>query len=65
MTSTPRAALAVVKAAVEDAPLAELLNRPGWTARRIADALEREGWTITRTPVENAPQKPAQTFVTN
>ena len=49
MTAPPPAALAVIRASIEDAHLAEILNRPGMTAQRIASALESEGWTITRT----------------
>lgn len=54
--TTPPAATAVVRAALEDAALAEFLNRPGWTAHRIIRALETAGWTITPTPHPNGPQ---------
>ncbi|MFH9430262.1 hypothetical protein ACH4JZ_18465 [Streptomyces sp. NPDC017615] len=52
--STPPAAVAVLRAAIEDAHVAELLNRPGMTAWRAARALERAGWTITATRAETA-----------
>jgi hypothetical protein len=47
---TAPAALAIIRAALEDTHLTELLQRPGMTAQRIADTLERDGWTITPTP---------------
>ncbi len=53
------AAVAVIRATIEDAHVAELLNRPGMTAQRIARALEHEGWTITRSPAPNGPQNRA------
>ncbi|MEU3096879.1 hypothetical protein ABZ690_19335 [Streptomyces sp. NPDC006967] len=56
---TPAAALAVIRAALEDAHLAEILNRPEWTAYRVARALDAEGWTITRTDPPNGPQTAA------
>lgn len=56
---TPAAALAVIRAALEDAHLAEILNRPGITAQRIARTLERDGWTITATEPPNGPHRPA------
>ncbi|GGW68143.1 hypothetical protein [Streptomyces griseoloalbus] len=56
---TPAAATAIIRAAIEDAHLAEILNRPGMTAHRIAHALEAEGWTITRTTPPTGPQTPA------
>lgn len=43
----PAAALAVIRAELEDAPTAEILTRPGWTAQRIAHALIAQGWTIS------------------
>jgi hypothetical protein len=56
----PRAALAVIRAALEDAPTAELLQRPGWTTQRLAVALELAGWTITPTGPTGSPQTPPQ-----
>lgn len=56
----PLAALAVMRAALEDAPTGELLMRPGWTARRLTMALERAGWEITPTGHRRGAQKPPQ-----
>ncbi|MGA5084069.1 hypothetical protein [Streptomyces pseudogriseolus] len=55
----PRAALAVVRAAIEDADLAEILQQPEWAAYRIVRTLEAEGWTITPTTPPNGPQTAA------
>ncbi|QKN87570.1 hypothetical protein SEA_HFRANCETTE_44 [Streptomyces phage HFrancette] len=44
------ASLAIIRAALEDAPLIDLMMRPGRVAQRIAAALLAEGWTITPTP---------------
>ncbi|MGW6518570.1 hypothetical protein [Streptomyces sp. NPDC054962] len=57
--TTPPAATAVVRATLEDAHLAELLQRPGMTAHRIVSALETAGWTITPTRTTNTPQHAA------
>ncbi|MEU8950921.1 hypothetical protein [Streptomyces sp. NPDC048489] len=57
--SVPPAAIAVVRASLEDAHLADLLQRPGMTAQRITQALAAEGWTITRTPAASEPQQAA------
>lgn len=56
---TAPAALAVIRAALEDAHTTELLQRPGWTAQRVAHALEQAGWTITPTVPPQRPQRPA------
>lgn len=56
----PLAALAVIRAALEDAPTAEILTRPSWTARRLAVALERAGWAITPIGHTRGAQKPPQ-----
>ncbi|MEU9141688.1 hypothetical protein AB0D33_38110 [Streptomyces sp. NPDC048404] len=58
--TTPPAALAVIRAALEDAPIADLLQRPGWTAQRLAVALELTGWTISPTAVRSAPHAGTQ-----
>ncbi|MFK0069728.1 hypothetical protein [Streptomyces sp. NPDC091046] len=58
MTTAP-AAVAVIRAAIEDAHLAELLQRPGATATRAVQALEAAGWTITPTSTTSAPQRAA------
>ncbi|MFE7853726.1 hypothetical protein [Streptomyces sp. NPDC057403] len=56
----PLAALAVIRAALEDSPTVDLLQRPGWTTRRVVAALEQAGWTITparpRTTAHTPPQ---------
>lgn len=44
--TAPAAAVAVVRATLEDAHLAELLQRPGATAQRVIRDLEDAGWTI-------------------
>ncbi|WP_328678418.1 hypothetical protein [Streptomyces sp. NBC_00343] len=54
--TTPHAATAVVRAALEDATVRELLNRPGATAWRIIRALETDGWTIMSTPDADGPE---------
>ncbi|MEV5086851.1 hypothetical protein AB0N18_02690 [Streptomyces griseoincarnatus] len=59
MTAPPPAALAVIRAAIEDTPLAELGYRPDTAAQRIAAVLESEGWTITRTTPPNGTQTAA------
>ncbi|MGW3511201.1 hypothetical protein [Streptomyces sp. NPDC000994] len=56
---TAPAALAVIRAAIEDTHLADLGYRPAMAAQRIAQALERAGWTITPDPTENGPQNGA------
>ena len=55
--TTPHAATAVVRAALEDATVRELLNRPGMAAWRIVRALETDGWTIAPTPPPNGPER--------
>ncbi|MFI5993141.1 hypothetical protein ACIBAC_15065 [Streptomyces sp. NPDC051362] len=52
---TTPAAIAVIRATIEDAHLAEILTRPGMTAHRVARALETHGWTITPTPARSGP----------
>jgi hypothetical protein len=47
--TAPRAAEAVIRAALQDTRLAEIASRPEWTVRRIVRALEDEGWAITPT----------------
>jgi hypothetical protein len=56
----PLAALAVMRAALEDAPTVDLLQRPGWTAHRLAVALERAGWAITPIGHARGAQTPPQ-----
>jgi hypothetical protein len=58
--NTPPAAVAVVRAAIEDAHVAELLQRPGTTASRAVHALEQAGWSIVPTWRTDAPQTAAQ-----
>ncbi|MGW2130431.1 hypothetical protein [Streptomyces coelicoflavus] len=57
--TTPPAAVAVIRATLEDAYLAELLQRPGATAQRAVQALEAAGWTITPTRTTSGPQRAA------
>ncbi|MFF8095710.1 hypothetical protein [Streptomyces sp. NPDC016675] len=57
--STPPAAVAVIRAAIEDAHLAEILQRPGTTATRAVQALEAAGWTITPSRAPTGPQHAA------
>jgi len=49
----PPAALAVIRAELEDASTAEILTRPERTAQRIAHALTAQGWTLTPDPAEH------------
>lgn len=56
---TPPAAIAVIRATIEDAPLAEILQHPDRTAQRVAQTLERAGWHITPTRPANGPQTAA------
>ncbi|MFJ3867884.1 hypothetical protein [Streptomyces nigra] len=56
----PPAALAVIRAALEDAPTGDLLHRPGWTTRRLVAALEQAGWTITPTGPRTTAHTPTQ-----
>ncbi|MET7759762.1 hypothetical protein ABZT27_34435 [Streptomyces sp. NPDC005389] len=51
----PAAAVAIIRAAIEDATVRELLHRPGATAVRAARALERAGWDLRVNPPDNAP----------
>lgn len=53
------AAVAVIRAAIEDAHLAEILNRPGQTAQRIAQALDDAGWTLAPGQPNTGPQQAA------
>ncbi|MFE1070973.1 hypothetical protein ACFW5W_07055 [Streptomyces sp. NPDC058783] len=57
--TAPAAAVAVIRATLEDAHLAEILNRPGTTAQRIARALDDAGYPITPAPLTSAPQRAA------
>ncbi|MFF0894715.1 hypothetical protein [Streptomyces sp. NPDC003278] len=59
-SSTPLAAVAIVRAAIEDAHVAELLQRPGMTAHRAVRALEAAGWTITPARSRTTAHTPAQ-----
>jgi hypothetical protein len=61
----PAAALAVIRAALEDSSTAELISHPRRTAVRLACALEAAGWTLAPIEAENGRETPAQTFVTN
>lgn len=45
--TAPRAAEAVIRAALQDTRLAEIAARPELAVRRIVRALEAEGWAIT------------------
>lgn len=56
----PLAALAVIRAALEDSPTVDLLQRPGWTTRRVVAALEQAGWTITPTRTRTTAHTPPQ-----
>lgn len=55
-TPIPAAAIAVIRAVLEDATVPELLHRPGATAVRAARALERAGWDLRLTPPATAPE---------
>lgn len=55
----PLAALAVMRASLEDAHVVEILQRPGWTVHRLVAALADAGWTITRAEDDTAPQQAA------
>ncbi len=52
----PAAAIAVIRAAIEDAHLAELAHRPGHAAVRITQALADAGWGLTLNSRTNGPQ---------
>lgn len=52
------AAVAVIRAALEDAHHARLTH-PADIAQRLVDALTRDGWTITPDQAENGPQRAA------
>lgn len=56
----PAAAIAVIRAELEDAAITELLHRPGWTAQRIVHALADYGWTVTAHERTIVPEAPAQ-----
>lgn len=58
-TPIPAAAIAIIRATLEDATVRELLHRPGSTAVRAARALERAGWDLRAIPPENAPETDA------
>ncbi|MCX5362904.1 hypothetical protein OG864_29840 [Streptomyces sp. NBC_00124] len=58
--ATPRAVAAIIRSAIEDATVSELLHRPGNAAWRAVRALEREGWVITLTPPSSATHKGTQ-----
>jgi hypothetical protein len=58
--TTPPAAVAIIRATIEDAHIAELLNRPGMTAWRAVRALERAGWIVTVTRAPSAPETATQ-----
>ncbi|WP_405955810.1 hypothetical protein [Streptomyces phaeochromogenes] len=53
------AALAVIRAALEDATTRELLTRPGSAAVRVAQTLEDAGLMIVPIPEENGPHRAA------
>jgi hypothetical protein len=55
----PAAALAVIRAAIEDTDLAEFAHRPGHTAVRITEALKDAGWDLSPTRPENGRHKAA------
>jgi hypothetical protein len=55
----PAAALAVIRAAIEDTDLAELTHRPGRAAVRITEALKDAGWDLTPNRPENGHHKAA------
>ncbi|MFE1845193.1 hypothetical protein [Streptomyces sp. NPDC059515] len=57
--TTPPAAVAVIRAALEDATAAELLHHPHAAAQRVSHALEHAGWTIGPTHPENGRQTAA------
>ncbi|APD18641.1 hypothetical protein SEA_PAPAYASALAD_43 [Streptomyces phage PapayaSalad] len=52
----PAAAVAVIRAVIEDATVRELLHRPGVTAVRAAKALERAGWDLRVIPPAFTPE---------
>lgn len=57
----PAAALAAIRAAVEDAQH-DGHNDPAHVAQRTADALTAQGWTIAAHPRTIAPQKATRPF---
>ncbi|MFF9284843.1 hypothetical protein [Streptomyces griseosporeus] len=52
---TAPAAVAIIRAEIEDAHIAEIISRPGMTAQRVVQALERAGWDITPRRAPTAP----------
>ncbi|QMP84094.1 hypothetical protein HQ601_00048 [Streptomyces phage Alderaan] len=52
----PPAAVAIIRAVLEDATVRELLHRPGATAVRAARALERAGWDLRVIPPAFTPE---------
>lgn len=55
----PAAALAVIRAAIEDTDLSEIAHRPEHTAVRITEALKDAGWDLTAHRPENGHHKAA------
>ncbi|MEU8721489.1 hypothetical protein [Streptomyces antimycoticus] len=60
----PAAAVAVIRATLEDTATGELISRPRSTAVRVALALEAAGWALAPIEAENGPETPAHAFVT-
>jgi hypothetical protein len=58
--TTPPAAVAIIRAVIEDTTTLELLLHPRRTAQRIARALEHAGWTIGPTERPTGPHSPTQ-----
>lgn len=56
----PAAAIALIRAELEDATTGDLLHRPGWTAQRIAQVLAADGWTVTADDQTTVPETPAE-----
>ena len=55
-TPIPDAAVAVIRAVLEDEGLGDLLYRPERTAQRIARALEMAGWDLPVNPLAITPE---------
>ncbi|MBP0456229.1 hypothetical protein [Streptomyces montanisoli] len=59
------AAVAVIRATLEDATTAELISHPAHAAARVARALETAGWTLAPAEPANGPQTATHAIITN
>jgi hypothetical protein len=58
------AAVAVIRATLEDTTTTELISHPAYAAARVAQALEAAGWTLAPLDDETGQRTPTPAYIT-